>query len=156
MCRCGTRFCDTLMIKRRTFIGLLSALLAGCKTLVSKEPHMTTKVIVRAGGGSPHKGKKIGEIQTILLRGMDPHPTGKVVRMRIKRELLDTIFMNGTVSSYMRWPMDIDIVDSFNPGGSVTTTVENVWIKEMGYAFTADEYVIVDHFTFEAENIYSH
>jgi hypothetical protein len=143
------------MITRRLFTGLLAAL-AACKVPTTKEPHMTTKVIVKAGGGSPQKGKQIGEIQTILLHGMDPHPTGKVLRMRIKREMIDTIFMNGTVSSYMRWPMDIDIIDSFGVDESVTTTVENVWIKDLGYAFTSSEYVIVDQFTFEAENIYAH
>jgi hypothetical protein len=76
--------------------------------------------------------------------------------MRLRREAMHLLFKNGQMGrNTQTWPMDIDIIDSFGPDESVTTTVENVWIEELGYAYTATEWVIVDHFTFEAESIYA-
>lgn len=56
-----------------------------------------------------------------------------------------------------RIPFDIDIYDNWNGNGSnaIITTIRNVWITNLDYNIQAENWIIIDNMTFEAEAIYS-
>jgi len=57
-----------------------------------------------------------------------------------------------------RIPFDIVIKDIFasdDPSSMLITTIKNVWISKISYAYQADNFVITDDMDFEAETIYS-
>jgi hypothetical protein len=54
-------------------------------------------------------------------------------------------------------PFDIKIIDrqSKDPANWVTTVIKNVWIKSLSYAYSADDWMITDKMSWQAETIYS-
>lgn len=56
-----------------------------------------------------------------------------------------------------RIPFDIDIYDNYNGDGSnaIITTIRNVWITSISYAYQTSDFVIVDDVSFVAEAMYS-
>jgi len=57
-----------------------------------------------------------------------------------------------------RIPFDIDIIDTFaGPDASthITTTIKNVWANNLQIKYGADNFLIVEDFSFDAEAIYS-
>jgi hypothetical protein len=56
-----------------------------------------------------------------------------------------------------RIPFDIVIIDKWNGDGSnaIITTVKNVWIQSIGYAYQADNWLIIDDMSWVAEAISS-
>lgn len=56
-----------------------------------------------------------------------------------------------------RIPFDIVILDNWNGSGSNTiiTTIKNVWIQSIGYAYQADNWLIIDDMAWVAESINS-
>jgi hypothetical protein len=56
-----------------------------------------------------------------------------------------------------RIPFDIVILDQTagDDANTVITTIQNVWISQIGYSYKADNYTIVDDMSWEAETIFS-
>lgn len=56
-----------------------------------------------------------------------------------------------------RIPFDIVIIDKWNGDGSnaIITTIKNVWIKSIGYAYQAEDWRIVEDMSWTAEAISS-
>jgi hypothetical protein len=56
-----------------------------------------------------------------------------------------------------RIPFDIVIQDRWNGDGSnaIITTIKNVWIQSIGYAYNADNWLIIDDMSWVAEDIFS-
>ena len=54
---------------------------------------------------------------------------------------------------------DIDIIDTWlgdGDGQSVITTIKNVWITQISYNYTSDNWIISDDMQWQAETIYTH
>jgi hypothetical protein len=62
-----------------------------------------------------------------------------------------------------RYPFNIVIIDQWNgnalnPGdnsAAIITTIQNVWITNISYTYSATDWIITDNMTWEAETIYS-
>src|SRR5665213_1637176 len=84
--------------------------------------------------------------------------TGQCSRIRYDRLRMTEAFSRGFLHvAAQRIPFDIDIYDVSNGNGSsaIITTVRNVWISQVGYTYDAQNFVITDSMSFEAESIYS-
>lgn len=94
--------------------------------------------------------------------------TGDCKRVRFDNMRVASAFSRGFVHvAAQRIPFDIvildifaadeDDADGFNGADSVITTViKNVWIKSIKVGYTADNYVISEDMSWEAEHIYSY
>ena len=94
--------------------------------------------------------------------------SGSCKRVRFDNLRIATAFSRGYVHvSAQRIPFDIvildifaadeDDADGFNLSDNVITTViKNVWIKSIKVGFTADNFVISEDMSWEAETIYSY
>jgi hypothetical protein len=94
--------------------------------------------------------------------------TGDCKRIRFDNMRIATAFSRGFVHvAAQRIPFDIivldifaadeDDADGFNGSeGVITTVIKNVWIKSIKVGYTADNYVISEDMSWEAEHIYSY
>ena len=134
---------------------------------------LSTSIIIRVGPNA------VGAIQTLDIRedrtinpvdevGTDGHIdstpirstnyTGTCRRIRYDRLRVAEAFSRGFLhAKSQRIPFDIDIYDKWNGdnGNAIVTTLKNVWIQEISYAYAADNWIITDNMTWMAEDISS-
>ena len=83
--------------------------------------------------------------------------SGSCTRTRFDGQRIAEAFMRGFIHvKSQRLPFDIEIQDSFKGGDNasiVVTTIRNVWISKISYSYSADNFVIVDDMSWEAESI---
>lgn len=83
--------------------------------------------------------------------------TGSCTRTRFDGQRIAEAFMRGYVHvKSQRLPFDIEIQDNFKGGDTdsvVITTIRNVWIKSISYSYSADNFVITEDMSWEAESI---
>lgn len=83
--------------------------------------------------------------------------TGSCTRTRFDGQRIAEAFMRGYVHvKAQRLPFDIEIQDNFKGGDTdsvVITTIRNVWIKSIGYTYSATDFVITEDMQWEAESI---
>lgn len=109
--------------------------------------------------------RKIKQIDEVGTDGhIDSLPTsstdvsGSCTRTRFDGQRIAEAFMRGFVHvKSQRLPFDIEIQDSFKgdaeSGSMIVTTIRNVWISNINYTYSADNFVIVDDMSWEAETI---
>jgi hypothetical protein len=136
---------------------------------------LSTSIVIRAGRNT------VGAIQTLQVNeertitmvdevGTDGHIdsaptrstniTGSCERIRFDQARVATAFGRDFIHVHaQRIPFDIDIYDSWfgdaSTGNLITTTIVNVWIRSIGYAYRADNWIIIDNMQWEAETIFS-
>ncbi len=85
--------------------------------------------------------------------------TGSCTRTRFDKMRIAEAFGRGFVHvASQRIPFNIEIHDIFadsDPNNAIITTIQNVWIKDIRYSYSADDYIIVDNMSWEAERINS-
>lgn len=85
--------------------------------------------------------------------------TGSCNRIRFDRMRIAESFSRGFLhAKSQRIPFDIEIHDFFHdadPGNAIITIIKNVWISKIGYSYKADNFIISDNMSWEAEDIYS-
>lgn len=136
--------------------------------------HLSTHIIVKVGGYI------VGAIQNITFEerrdvrfidevGTDGHIdsaprssanyTGTCERVRFDGARILPAFAQGYLHvGSQRLPFDIEIqdistdVDSTN---AVITTLKNVWVTQVSYQYQANDFIITDRMSFEAETIKS-
>jgi hypothetical protein len=84
--------------------------------------------------------------------------TGACERVRFDRMRIAEAFSRGFVHvSAQRIPFDIVIIDKWNgdDGSALYTTIKSVWISGISYSFNADNWIITDNMTWEAEAIHT-
>lgn len=136
--------------------------------------HLSTNIIIKAG---PYV---VGAIQKLDITesrpvkmidevGTDGHidsaPTkstdikGTCERVRFDNQRIAEAFARPfTHTAAQRIPFDIEIHDIFadsDPNNAIITTIQNVWITEISYSYAADNWIISERMTFEAESIHS-
>lgn len=136
--------------------------------------HLSTNIIIKVDGNS------IGAIQSMEVNesrglkfidevGTDGHIdsapntstniTGSCQRTRFDRMRISEAFSRGFIHVHaQRIPFDIEIQDVFadaDPANAIITTIQNVWIKDIRYTYSASDFVIVDNMSWEAERIFS-
>lgn len=84
--------------------------------------------------------------------------SGSCTRTRFDGARIAEAFQRGFIHvKSQRLPFDIEIQDNFRgdaaSGAMVVTTVRNVWISNINYTYSADEFIIVDDMSWEAETI---
>lgn len=93
--------------------------------------------------------------------------TGTCERVRFDRLRIAEAFSRGFTHVHaQRYPFDIEIIDIQNAASdaaepleseaTIVTVVKNVWIGQLSYAYTANEFVIKDTMQFQAESIQSY
>ena len=84
--------------------------------------------------------------------------TGNCKRVRFDKlriaEAFDRSFMHASAQVY---PFDIIIYDKqkYAVGSQVATVIKNVWISGIDYSYEAENWIITDTMTWEAETIFS-
>lgn len=84
--------------------------------------------------------------------------SGSASRIRFDRLHITEAFSRGFLHvKSQRVPFDIVIIDKYNGDGadSLITVIKNVWIKSLGYTFSATDFVIVDSMDWEGEDIFT-
>lgn len=85
--------------------------------------------------------------------------TGSCERIRFNKQRIAEAFGRGYVHAHaQRIPFDIEIHDFFHDAdksNAIITVLKNVWIKEIRYGFSADQWIISETMSFEAEAIKS-
>jgi len=84
--------------------------------------------------------------------------TGDCNRVRFDRLRIAEAFGRGfTHVQSQAYPFDIVIIDKqkADSGNQISTVIKNVWIKSISYTYNADNWVITDKMSWEAETIYS-
>lgn len=83
--------------------------------------------------------------------------TGSCTRTRFDGQRIAEAFMRGFVHvKSQRLPFDIEIQDNFKGGDEnsiVVTTIRNVWIASIGYTYSADNFIIIEDLSWQAESI---
>lgn len=84
--------------------------------------------------------------------------SGSCKRIRFDRLRVAEAFGRGFIHvSSQAYPFDIVILDrqKRDQGSQISTVIKNVWITGIDYAYSADNWVISDSMTWEAETIFS-
>ena len=84
--------------------------------------------------------------------------SGNCSRIRFDRMRIAEAFSRGFVHvAAQRVPFDIVIIDNWNGDGnaSLITTIKNVWIEQLSYAYRVSDWVITDQMSWKAETIYT-
>lgn len=85
--------------------------------------------------------------------------TGSCERVRFNKQRIAESFGRGYVHAHsQRIPFDIEIHDFFHDvdkSNAIITVLKNVWIKEIRYSYKADNWIISENMSFEAEAIKS-
>lgn len=134
---------------------------------------LSTHIVIRVGLNP------VGAIQNIDIKedrtvtpidevGTDGHidsaPTkstnisGTCRRIRYDRLRVAEAFSRGFIhAKSQRVPFDIDIFDKWNGDNEnmIVTTIKNVWITGIDYAYAADNFLITDNMSWMAEDISS-
>lgn len=82
--------------------------------------------------------------------------TGSCKRTRFAGKRIAEAFRRGFIHvSAQRVPFDIQIYDLIkgNENDVIVTTIKNVWIEGIDYSYTADNFIIVDNMSWQAESI---
>ena len=136
--------------------------------------HLSTNIIIKVSGNivGAVKSLEITESRTLKMIdevGTDGHIdsapsastniTGSCTRTRFDRIRIAEAFSRPFVHVHaQRIPFDIEIQDIFHdsdPANAIITTIKNVWIKDIRYTYSAEDFVIVDNMSWEAEGIWS-
>lgn len=83
---------------------------------------------------------------------------GSCDRIRFDRLRIAEAFSRGfTHVSSQQYPFDIVLLDRQKNSSAthIHTVIKNVWIKSIGYEYSADNWLITDRMQWEAEAIYS-
>jgi hypothetical protein len=138
------------MTIRKFFNKLLCFFKSKPPVAIDAKPISTT-IIVKVGD------KVVGAIQSLSIsekRSPDGYTsvTAKVSRVRFDKLRIAEAFSRGFVHVQSQiYPFDIDIVDN----QKIITTLKNVWITAIDYAYSANDWIIIDCMEVEAETIYS-
>jgi hypothetical protein len=84
--------------------------------------------------------------------------TGNCTRVRFDRLRISEAFGRGFLHvAAQAYPFDIVIIDrqKKDQGSQISTVIKNVWITGIDYNYQANDWVIVDTMSWEAEHIYS-
>jgi hypothetical protein len=136
---------------------------------------LSTMIIIKVGS------EPVGAVQTLSISetrtinmfsevgtdgAIDSCPTASSVisgtckRLRFDRLRITEAFSRGFLHvKSQRIPFDIEIIDQFNgavgSGSEVVTTIENVWINSLTYAYSQDNWAVFDDMGWQAETISS-
>jgi hypothetical protein len=138
---------------------------------------LSTMVIVKVGDYPVGAIQKIDITETRTIKmfsevgtdgAIDSAPTSSTVhsgsceRLRYDRIRIFEAFGCGFVHlKSMRIPITIDIIDRYTATsnetaeGSIITTLENVWFKDIKYGYSQDNWQVSDNVSFDFETIYS-
>lgn len=135
---------------------------------------LSTNIIITIDGGQP-----IGAIQSLTVNekrsvkmidevGTDGHIdsapnsstniTGSCQRVRFDAARITEAFGRGFIHvSSQAYPFDIVIYDKSrrDEGSQITTVIKNVWITGVDVTYSADNWIITEALSWEAETIYS-
>lgn len=84
--------------------------------------------------------------------------TGTCQRIRFDRLRITEAFSRGFLHAASQvYPFDIVILDKQkrDQGSQISTVIKNVWISGLDYTFQANDWIITDSMTWEAETIFS-
>lgn len=84
--------------------------------------------------------------------------TGTCQRVRFDRLRITEAFSRGFLHAASQvYPFDIVVMDKQkrNVGNQISTVIKNVWISGLDYTYQANDWVITDTMTWEAETIFS-
>lgn len=134
--------------------------------------HLSTNILIYVDGVavsavteiSIEESRQIKQIDEIGTDGhIDSAPSsstsisGSIKRTRFDRQRIAEAFMRGFVHvAAQRVPFDIQIQDNFTGEDGpnlIITTLRNVWIKSISSSYSADNFIIVDSMTYEAESV---
>jgi hypothetical protein len=85
--------------------------------------------------------------------------TGSCERIRFDRLRIAEAFSRPYIHvSAQAYPFDIIIIDKqkLAAGQQISTFIKNVWIKNISYTYSSDDWIITDKMDWEAETIFSH
>lgn len=97
-----------------------------------------------------------GHIDSVRNRSVNI--SGTCTRTRFDRLRIPEAFSRGFVHvASQAYPFDIMILDrqKSETGSQIATVIQNVWINNISYTYSSDNWVIVDSMGWEAERIYS-
>ena|SRR3990167_1844286 len=136
--------------------------------------HLSTNIIIKAGTYVVGAIQKLDINETRPVKMIDEVGTdghidsapikstdikGNCERIRFDRQRIAEAFARPFVHAHaQRIPFDIEIHDTFadaDANNAIITTLHNVWITEISYSYSADNWVISDRMNFEAEGISS-
>lgn len=134
---------------------------------------ISTNIIITVNGVS------VGAVQTLSISekrsikmidevGSDGHVdsvpnqstnvTGSCSRIRFDRLRITEAFSRGFVHAKSQvYPFDIVILDKQkrDQGSQISTVIKNVWISGIDYSYQANDWIITDNMSWEAEDIFS-
>jgi len=137
--------------------------------------HLSTNIVIKVGNNVIGAVKSLditesrGQIKMINEVGTDGHIdsapgssvdiSGSCQRTRFDRMRIAEAFGRSFIHvGSQRIPFDIEIHDIFadsDPNNAVITVIQNVWIKDIRYTYSSDDFVIVDNMSWTAERIFS-
>jgi len=98
-----------------------------------------------------------GHIDSVPTKSADV--TGQCTRIRFAKQRMAEALGRGYVHiASQRLPFDIEIHDFFHTTdkvNSIITTIKNAWMTSIDYEYQAENWIIMDKMSFEAETIYS-
>lgn len=97
-----------------------------------------------------------GHIDSVPVRSTNI--TGSCERIRFDRLRIAEAFGRSFIHvSSQAYPFDIVVMDrqKQNVTSQISTVIKNVWIKNISYAYSSDDWLITDKMDWEAETIYS-
>jgi hypothetical protein len=136
--------------------------------------HLSTNIIMKVDGNivgavkslDVTESRSIKMISEVGTDGMiDSAPSasteisGSCSRTRFNRLRIAEAFSRGFIHvASQRIPFDIEIQDIFHdsdPTNAIITTIQNVWISDIRYTYSSDDFVIVENMSWKAERIFS-
>lgn len=112
----------------------------------SNSPTTTIQVLVG--------DKVVGAIQSLSVKDNSEDNYNKdlsVQRIRFNRLQIEEAFSRGFLNkNTQRFPLQIKIIDD-----KKVITIQNVWISNMTYSYTANDWVIVEYADMVAETMFS-
>lgn len=136
--------------------------------------HLSTNIIIKVDGNvvgavksldvtESRDVKMIPEVGNAAVIDSAPSSvasfSGRCARTRFDRMRIAEAFSRGFIHVHsQRLPFNIEIQDTFadsDAANAIITTIENVWITEISYTYSAEDFVIVDNMSWKAERIYS-
>jgi hypothetical protein len=136
--------------------------------------HLSTMILISVGETpvgaiqdlaitEAREARKIAEVGTDGIVDSAPSKaadiSGNCTRIRFDRLRIAEAFGRGFIHVHsQRIPFDITITDFFagdSDDAKIITTIKNVWIRNISYTYSANDYVIVDRMDWTAEAIYS-
>jgi len=139
--------------------------------------HLSTNIYIAVDNGSgPLPVAAVSQLQVTENRGLSRIPevgtdgfidsapkssteiSGSCRRTRFDGKRISEAFRRGFIHvSAQRTPFDIQIYDLIQGDESdiIITTIENVWIENISYTYSAEDFVIVDEMRWQAESINS-